>query len=297
VTVYFEWGLTTSYGYETTPQAMSATGSFSDNLTGLSANNTYHFRAKAVGDGTTFGNDITFITSPIQPLVVTVAASSVATTSATLNGSLTSLGTAASVTVSFEWGLTTSYSHETAPQVMSATGIFIESLTDLIPGIPYHFRAVVVGDGSAVYGDDALFATLRPPDTTAPVISAVNSSGITASGVTITWTTDEAATGQVEYGLTTAYGSTETEGSDAVKNHTVYLTGLEASGTYHYRVTSNDAANNQAVSADATFTTATMTVTAPSGGGMPPWEKLIIMFSAVGAIVSLFILRTRLAKK
>ena len=50
----------------------------------------------------------------------------------------------------------------------------------------------------------------KEADTTPPVISAVAASGITSSGVTITWTTDEAATSQVEYGLTTSYGSTTT---------------------------------------------------------------------------------------
>src|SRR5436853_7249822 len=50
----------------------------------------------------------------------------------------------------------------------------------------------------------APFTTL---DTTAPVISGVAVSAITGSGATITWTTNEAASSEVEYGLTTAYGS------------------------------------------------------------------------------------------
>lgn len=41
---------------------MNATGAFSANLTGLSANTTYHFRAKAVGDGTSYGAEKSFIT-------------------------------------------------------------------------------------------------------------------------------------------------------------------------------------------------------------------------------------------
>ena len=45
-------------------------------------------------------------------------------------------------------------------------------------------------------------------DAVAPVISGVASSGVTDVGATVTWTTDEAATTQVEYGTTTSYGST-----------------------------------------------------------------------------------------
>jgi hypothetical protein len=82
VQVSFEWGLTTRYGQETTPQSMSEPDSFSDNLTGLTAKTTYHFRAKAVGDGTTHGSDMTFTTSTIPPTVATNDASSITTNSA-----------------------------------------------------------------------------------------------------------------------------------------------------------------------------------------------------------------------
>src|SRR6185503_16860328 len=44
-----------------------------------------------------------------------------------------------------------------------------------------------------------------PPDTTAPAIT-----GVGASGSTVAWSTDEPATSQVEYGTSTAYGSSTT---------------------------------------------------------------------------------------
>ncbi len=42
-------------------------------------------------------------------------------------------------------------------------------------------------------------------DTTAPTISGRTATNITGSSAQITWTTNEAATSQVEYGLTTSY--------------------------------------------------------------------------------------------
>ena len=64
VIVSFEWGTSTSYGSETTAQSISAMGTFSANLTGLSANTTYHFRAKAVGAGSAaYGDDMSFTTT------------------------------------------------------------------------------------------------------------------------------------------------------------------------------------------------------------------------------------------
>ncbi|HKU35990.1 MAG TPA: galactose oxidase-like domain-containing protein, partial [Paenarthrobacter sp.] len=77
-----------------------------------------------------------------------------------------------------------------------------------------------------------------------------------ASGATITWTTDEASTSQVEYGTTAAYGQSTAQNSTLQTTHSEALSGLSASTLYHYRVKSADAASNVAVSADATFTTA-----------------------------------------
>jgi hypothetical protein len=293
VNVSFEWGLTTSYGNVTTSEAKTAAGTFSANLTGLTAKTTYHFRAKAVGDGTTYGEDVTFATSTIAPTVTTSAATSLATTSATLNGNLTTLGTATSVNVSFQWGTTTSYGSETTAQSISAIGTFSANLTTgLSANTTYHFQTKAVGDGSAVYGDDMSFTTASLADTTAPVISLVNSSAITKTGATITWTTNEAATSQVEYGLTEEYGSVTTEDTNLVTSHSVDLTDLKAGKTYHYRVISTDAANNQAVSADEIFTTAARS------GGMPIWAWVLIGLAAVGVVgAAAYFIRGRLAKQ
>jgi hypothetical protein len=291
VTVSFEWGTGTSYGSATTVEAKTAAGTFSANLTGLTASTTYHFRAKAVGDGTTFGDDVTFTTATIAPSVTTAAATNVATTSATLDGNLTGLGTADNVTVSFEWGTTTSYGYETTAQSVSAVGGFSANLTGLTANTTYHFRAKAVGHGSAVYGEATTFTTASLPDTTAPTISAVASSGITTSGATITWTTNQPATSRVEYGLTEEYGSFTTLDTNLVTSHSDELTGLKAGKAYHYRVISMDASNNEAVSADFTFET-----TARSGG-MPVWAWVLIALGVVGiAGAASFLIRGRMAQ-
>ncbi len=92
------------------------------------------------------------------------------------------------------------------------------------------------------------------PDTTPPVISNVTASSISATGATITWTTDEASTSVVNYGLTTSYGGTTT-GTGGVTTHSVTLGGLTAGAVYHYRVQSSDAAGNTSASVDHTFQT------------------------------------------
>src|SRR5205807_1315857 len=70
----------------------------------------------------------------------------------------------------------------------------------------------------------------------------------------ITWATNEASNSQVDYGLTSAYGSSMPLNSSLLTAHAETLTGFLANTTYHYRVKSRDAAGNLAPSADFTFT-------------------------------------------
>src|SRR5437870_1910700 len=103
-------------------------------------------------------------------------------------------------------------------------------------------------------------------DNTPPIISSVSAFNISSSQATITWATNQASDSQVEYGLTTAYGSSTPLNSSLLTAHAVTLTGLLASNTYHYRVQSRDAAGTLATSADFTLTTliAVPDITPPS---------------------------------
>ena len=89
----------------------------------------------------------------------------------------------------------------------------------------------------------------------APTISAVTAGLITASAVSISWTTNTASDSQVSYGTTTAYGSSSTLAASLVTAHAVAISGLSPATTYHYEVLSRDGQGNLANSADFTFTT------------------------------------------
>jgi hypothetical protein len=101
----------------------------------------------------------------------------------------------------------------------------------------------------------------------APVISSVAAAAITSSGATITWTTNKPATSQVNYGATTAYGSSSPENSTLVTSHSVTLSALTASTLYHYQVQSADSVGTLAGSPDATFTT--LAASGGSGSSCP----------------------------
>jgi hypothetical protein len=170
VTVSFQYGLTTSYGSTVAgvPSSLTAPGTFTANITGLTPNKTYHYRTKAVGSSTKYGNDQTFTTSPIPPVVTTNPASSITATAATLNANLSSLGSASSVTVDFVWDLTGDWRYDNTvagvPPTLTAPGTFTARITGLTPNTTYHFRARAQGSGIMTFGNDQTFTTLPPSD-------------------------------------------------------------------------------------------------------------------------------------
>jgi hypothetical protein len=143
--------------------------------------------------------------------------------------------------------------------------------------LDYASDAIALYDGTikSAMGIDAILTLAAPGapgslsankdfviDGIAPVVSAVGGS-IGKTDATVTWTTEEAGSSIVEYGLTTAYGTTttETDTSTRVTSHSVLLSSLTCATTYHRRVKSKDAAGNTGVSADGTFDTTSCATT------------------------------------
>lgn len=292
VTVSFEYGATAAYGFTTTGELKTATGTFVAAVTGLAPNTLYHFRAVAVGDGgPAYGADRSFTTLGAAPAVTTDNATAVGTSSATLKGALTSLGTEASVVVSFEWRVAGGLWAETTPQTLTAAGAFTANLTNLSAGTVYFFRAKADGYGAPAIGLESNFTTTAV-DNDGPVISSLTHSDETSSSAIIKWTTDEAATSQVEYGPTADYGQETQENTNLVTSHSVELTGLEAGKTYSYRVISKDAAGNETISEGMTLETE------GGGGGVPVWGWVLIGLAGVAVLggVGLLLLKGRAPK-
>src|SRR5207244_1326344 len=88
-----------------------------------------------------------------------------------------------------------------------------------------HTLTAVARDAAGNNTTSAAVTVTVNNDTTPPVISAVTASSITTSGATISWTTDEASDSQVDYGLTTAYGTSSALNGSLVTSHSVVLSG------------------------------------------------------------------------
>ena len=104
-------------------------------------------------------------------------------------------------------------------------------------------RPVVVGPGTGVPAGD-----ITPP-------SISNIKVIVADNYArISWQTSEPSISWILYGTTTAYGL-EIKTTTSTTSHSLTLTGLSASTTYHYQIKSKDAAGNIGSYTDQTFTT------------------------------------------
>ena len=104
----------------------------------------------------------------------TLSTSSAKVTSkiATMRANVSDLGSETTLTTYFEYGPTTSYGTIVAgsPTILSGTGTYSVTVTGLNLGVTYHYRAVVVGNSTAVTnGNDITFTT--PPATNAAIIA------------------------------------------------------------------------------------------------------------------------------
>ncbi|MBI4283225.1 MAG: hypothetical protein HY663_02005, partial [Chloroflexi bacterium] len=273
VNVFFEYGTTTSYGSKTIAESMTATGTFSANLIGLSPGTTYHFRAQADGvmHGMASGTDTTF-TTLTPPTVITSVATNITTNSANVSGNLTSLGTATTANVSFEYGTSTSYGSNTTAQAMTGTGVFSASLTGLSSNTTYHFRAKADGGAHGVAnGTDMTFSTLTPPTVITDNATSITANSATVSGNLTSLGTAPTANVSFEYGTTTGYGSSTTAQPMTVTGiFSATLTGLSSNTTYHFRAKADAGGYGIANGTDMTFTTAGAPpppAPAPGGGG------------------------------
>src|SRR5207248_2868669 len=142
-----------------------------------------------------------------------------------------------------EYGLTTTYGSTTTLDATPLTAHSV-ALTGLSDGTIYHYRVKSKdAAGNLATSADSTFTT---NDITPPVISGITVTSIGATCASTTRIRSEASDSQVEYGLTTAYGSTTTLDATPRTAHSVALSGLTDGTTYHYRVKSEDGAGNLA---------------------------------------------------
>lgn len=262
-TVTFEYGLSTSYGTTVVADQSPVTGSSNTTVSamimGLTPNTTYHYRVIGTNvNGTVTGSDQTFSTAG-PPTVGTNPATNVTGTGATLNGIVNAKNS--STTVTFEYGTTTSYgttvTADQSPVTGNASILVSSTISGLVPGTVYHFRAVGTNAYGTDYGADFTFTTI-----VGPIVSTNAPSGIGTTGATMNGTVNANSSSTnvtFEYGTTTSYGNAVTADQSPVTGNTNMpvsktVSSLSSGTTYHYRVAGTNM-NGTTYGGNMTFTT------------------------------------------
>ncbi len=254
-----DYGLTKSFG-TTKPcnpgTPYTGTKNVSVDLEGLFTEADYYYRVQATnsnGMNETFEN----VLHTVAVLETeTGAVTNLASTSATLNGSLDPDGMP--TTYKFQYGLDTNYDLET-PSAGAGSGTGAAPVTpvgveDLQPGRTYHYRLVATNALGTTFGDDRTFTAPARP-----LIAGLNATNVLATSADVharIQNYDSDATYYVEYGTSVSYDrktpEVELGPQAAFQSVTVYLTDLQPGLTYNFRfVATND--HGTSTSSNATF--------------------------------------------
>jgi len=155
----------------------SGTGNFVSNLTGLATATFYHVRAYATNSlGTSYGNEVTFITLTL-PTVTTDTVTNITETTAIGWGTVTSDGGTPVTTRGVCWSTssnpTITDNHTTDG---GGTGNFVSNITGLAPATFYYVRAYATNSLGTMYGNELAFFTLTLPTVTTDTINNITES-------------------------------------------------------------------------------------------------------------------------
>jgi hypothetical protein len=289
-TSQIKYGTTNSYGQETVEDTNSNT-THSVTLTNLQSSTTYHFQAvsKDGDNNQTFSGDFTFTTNAPPTLGVSFSLNPAGGISP-LSGVVMRADVGGSVTGTINYtfycnradagiDIATGYAHKadaTNVNPYSAPAGICDSIYSNTG--TYTAKVIVERGGLITEARVVISVTTPPPPPPPPIpptISSIQVTNITYNSVTITWTTDKPATSQIKYGTTAAYGQQSLENTNLTTSHSIALTSLQSSTTYHFQAISEDNIGTQGVSGDFSFTTSATPVLSvnlsanPSSGTAP----------------------------
>jgi DNA-binding beta-propeller fold protein YncE len=262
----FEYGLTGGYGtvVAVSPPACSALETecpVTVSVTGLKLGTTYHYRLDASNvNGTNSSQDTTFTTAPAVSGVTSGSVSDLTATTATINGSVEPEGLETHYYC--RYGLDTSYGSASPvpPGIETSANGSVPAtcaLSGLQPSKTYHFQLVATNSYGTTSGEDITFVTPpAPPSIDRQLLIVLTQR--TASMTALINPNNEDTTYHLEYGPTTAYGTTlasrDIGSAYGDVNVAGSLAALQPASTYHYRFVATNATGTT-YGTDQTLTT------------------------------------------
>ena len=241
----------------------TGTGSFTCNMTGLTANTKYYVRAYATNSaGTAYGSEVSFTTTQnvSVPTVTTSQVTNITQTTATGGGNVTATGganvTARGVCWSTSHNPTISNSHVTNG---TGTGSFTCNMTGLTANTTYYVRAYATNSAGTAYGTEVSFTTLQNvtvPTVTTTAVSNITQTTATGGGnVTATGGANVTARGVC---WSTVHNPTinnwHVANGSGTGSFTCNMTGLTANTTYYVRAYATNSAGT-AYGSEVSFVT------------------------------------------
>ena len=268
--VYFEWGLTTSYGNSTNAVAIGYGISevhVQRYINGtLSPGTIYHYRVVATNSiGTTYSPDYTFktLSGPLRPpTVVTMHPTNITDNSAQFNGTVNP--NEVKCTYTFIYGYSPGGTGKQGTVINLSAGTqpvnVTQKITGLEPNTSYTFFLYAWSEGGNSWGEKISFKTLTanvPP----PEVITLDASDIRVNDAYLNAAINpngSATLYHFEYGLTQNYGQRtqdEMTGNQIIPiNVKSIVQDLSPNTTYHYRVLASNAGGST-VGQDKTFST------------------------------------------
>jgi len=262
-------GAETATGNYVNNGSASGAGAFTASITGLAGNTTYYVKAYATNTaGTSYGSEVIFTTLPVAPTVTTQAVSSITATTATGNGTITSLGVPNPTAYGVCWntgGTPTTSDSKADNGTASATGAFTASIIGLTANTTYHVRAYATNTAGTSYGTEVTFTTSGiAPTVTTQAVSSITATTATGNGTI----TSLGVPNPTAYGVCWNTGGTPTTSDSKADNgaasatgaFTASITGLNANTTYHVRAYATNTAGTS-YGTEVTFTTSAIAPT------------------------------------
>ena len=138
-------------------------GAFTSTMTGLEAVTTYYVRAYATNsEGTSYGEERSFTTSPYLPTVITYPVTQFTESTATFEGNVVSDGGAEVTSRGFCWSTTENPTVNDSVSTENGNGIgeFYAEISNLIATVTYYVRAYATNSEGTSYGEQMIFTTL-----------------------------------------------------------------------------------------------------------------------------------------
>lgn len=213
--------------------AVNSQTSFSANVSGLSSNSSYYVRAYAINTvGVAYGNDVSFSTGSVPTTVTTSAVTNINASSATLNATITEVGSPAYTEKGFCYNKTGNPNISNNKVIVdgSGAGVYSKTINNLEYHTTYHVKAYAIQNGQIVYGNEVNFSTSWA-DTQVQTsgVSNIAATSATFNGIII----EQGSPAYTERGFCYSNYSSQ----PTISNNKVMVSGSGVAGNYYKNIT------------------------------------------------------------